>query len=123
LSHVVEIETEVRDTEAMASACRRLGLAQPQRGTTTLFQTVVSGLLVQLQGWRFPIVVSPETGQVKYDNYEGLWGEQRELERFLQIYLVEKVRIEARKAGHSMTEQVLEDGSIAVEMIQVGGMA
>ena len=50
------------------------------------------------------------------------WGEQRELDSFLQAYAVERARIEARKRGYSFTEQSLSDGSIKVS-IQVGGAA
>ena len=43
-----------------------------------------------------------------------------QLDRFLQIYAVEKARIEARKKGHQVTEQALADGSIKLT-ITVGG--
>jgi hypothetical protein len=62
------------------------------------------------------------TGQVRFDNYEGAWGDQAQLDRFMQIYAVEKARIEARKKGHHVTEQALADGSIKLA-IRVGGGA
>jgi hypothetical protein len=48
---------------------------------------------------------------IAYDNYNSAWGDQSHLDRFLQIYAVEKARIEARKKGHQITEQSLADGS------------
>jgi hypothetical protein len=42
------------------------------------------------------------------------------LDRFLQIYAVEKARAEARKKGYASTEQALADGSIKL-VIQVQG--
>jgi hypothetical protein len=60
------------------------------------------------------------SGDVKYDNYNGRWGEPRQLDRLIQNYAVEKSRIEARKQGHSVTEQTLADGSIKLT-ISVGG--
>jgi hypothetical protein len=56
---------------------------------------------------------------VRFDNYNGAWGAQAELDKLLQAYAVEKARIEARRAGHSVTEQPLSDGSIKLT-IQVG---
>jgi hypothetical protein len=50
------------------------------------------------------------------------WGAQQELDRFLQAYAVERTRIEARRQGHSVTEQPLADGSIKLT-IHVGGGA
>ena len=59
---------------------------------------------------------------MKYDNYQGHWGEQKHLNSFLQAYAVEKARIEARKKGHRVSEAKLEDGSIRVT-VHVGGAA
>tara|TARA_A100001391_G_scaffold184123_1_gene151752 strand:- start:164 stop:325 length:162 start_codon:yes stop_codon:yes gene_type:complete len=42
----------------------------------------------------------------------GRWGKQERLDEFLQAYAVERATLEARKNGHSVTEQVLEDGAI-----------
>ena len=48
------------------------------------------------------------------------WGDQRELDRFLQAYACERAKIEARRQGHTVTEQPLADGSIKLT-IQLGG--
>tara|TARA_R100000789_G_scaffold31194_2_gene34681 strand:- start:5918 stop:6103 length:186 start_codon:yes stop_codon:yes gene_type:complete len=47
---------------------------------------------------------------------------QVHLDRYLQSYAVEKARLEARKKGHTITEQSLEDGSIKLT-VNVGGAA
>lgn len=119
MSHVVTIRTKVRDPAALAAACRRLGLAEPTQGTAQLFSGEASGLLVQLPGWNYPLVVDAAAGEVKFDNYGGRWGSQSELDRLLQAYAVEKAKIEARRAGHGVTEQAQADGSIKLT-IQVG---
>jgi hypothetical protein len=120
LSHIVTIKTEVRDQAAIGAACRRLGLPEPVHGAAQLFSGEATGLLVKLPDWLYPVVVDTTTGQVRYDNYNGAWGDQAQLDRFLQIYAVEKARIEARKKGHQVTEQSLADGSIKLT-IRVGG--
>ncbi len=120
MSHIVSIQTEVRDPEAVAAACRRLGLPEPAHGTATLFEGKATGLLVKLPGWLYPVVVDVAAGQLRYDNYGGQWGRPEELGRFLQAYALEKARIEARKRGHSVVEQALADGSVKLT-ISVGG--
>jgi hypothetical protein len=120
VSHIVSIKTEVRDPQAVASACRRLGLPEPVHGTANLFAGEASGLLVKLPDWLYPVVLNTATGQLQYDNYSGHWGKQEHLDKFLQLYAVEKARLEARKRGHSVVEQSLADGSIKLT-IQVGG--
>ena len=81
---------------------------------------VAMHVLVLFPDWAYPAVIDTTTGQVHYDNYNGAWGDQAELDRFLQIYAVERARIEARKKGHQVTEQALADGSIKLT-IAVGG--
>ncbi len=121
LSHIVEIKTQVRDPAAIAAACKRLGLSPPVQKTAKLFTSTETGLVVQLPGWKYPVVCDIASGSVKYDNFNGLWGEQQELHKFLQSYAVEKARIEARKKGHTLSEQALSDGSIKLTIQMNGG--
>lgn len=122
MSHIVQIQTEVRDPAAITAACQRLKLPHPQHGTVTLFETPVTGWQVRLPKWSYPVVCDTTSGQVKYDNYGGRWGDRVHLDRFLQAHAVEKARIEARKQGHTVTEQPLTDGSIKLT-VQIGGAA
>lgn len=122
MSHIVQIQTSIRDAAAIRAGCCRLRLPEPVFGATKLFSGSKIGWAVQLPEWRYPIVADVATGSVDFDNYGGRWGEQKELDRFVQGYAVEKAKIEARKKGHSVTEQQLEDGSIKV-VVQVGGAA
>ena len=123
MSHIVTIQTHIRDPIALSAACRRLGLAEPTQGTAKLFASEATGQIVQLPGWRYPVVVDTAAAKLHYDNYGGAWGEQSQLDKLLQAYAVEKARLEARKAGHSVTEQLLADGSIklTVQVAQTGG--
>jgi len=120
MSHVVEIKTQVKDVSAVQAACRRLKLPEPEQRTVTLFSAKVTGLAVQLPGWQYPVVCNTATGELKYDNYGGRWGQQSHLDQFLQAYTVEKAKIEARRQGHSVSEQLLTDGSIRVQIAVAG---
>ena len=122
MSHVVEIQTQVKDAAAVRAACQRLKLEQPSHGTAKLFSGEATGLIVKLPGWNYPVVFNTRTGEARFDNYGGTWDDQKQLDRFLQIYAVEKSRIECRKKGHTLTEQQLADGSIKLT-VQVGGAA
>lgn len=122
MSHIVQIQTEVRDPIAVRSACDRLKLPQPVQGVFELFAAEAAGLGVELPGWRYPVVCDVASGKVHYDNYGGRWGEQSRLDNFLQAYAVQKASIEARRKGHAVVEQPLEDGSIKLT-VQIGGAA
>ena len=122
MSHVVQIQTEIRDPIALDAATYRLGLPDPMFGPAKLFSTTVTGWQVRLPDWRFPVVADVNTGQVHFDNYEGRWGDPVHLNRLVQFYAVEKAKIESRKQGYTTTEQNLADGSIKLT-VQMGGAA
>ncbi len=116
MSHIVTIQTKVQDPVAITAACARLNLAAPVQGTAKLFSSEETGLLVQLPGWQYPTVIDTQTGTVKFDNFQGHWGDQAHLDKFLQMYAVEKAKQEARKKGYTVSEQSLNDGSIKLQM-------
>jgi hypothetical protein len=118
MSHIVTIATRVKDAAAVSAACRRLGLAEPVQGTAQLFSGEATGLVVQLPGWKYPVVIDTEAGTIQLDNFNGHWGEQSQLDRFLQAYAIEKTRLEARKKGYTVTEQALEGGNVRLQILE-----
>lgn len=120
MSHIVSIQTEVRDAEAVRLACERRALHPPVHGTHRLFSGTATGLAIRLRDWRYPVVCELPIGRLHYDNFEGRWGDQRELDAFLQAYAVERAKCEARRQGHTVMEQPLADGSVKLT-ISVGG--
>ena len=116
MSHLVSIKTEVRDLLAIRSTCRRLQLREPYEDTVQLFGEPATGVVVDLPDWRYPIVCEIGTGKIRYDNFQGRWGSETQLHRFLQFYAVEKAALEARREGHSVQESVLSDGSIRLQI-------
>lgn len=120
MSHIVRINTQVRDAAAVRSACARLGLAAPEEGTFQLFTSPATGLAVRLPGWNYPVVCRTEIGELSFDNYGGAWGARARLDEFLQAYAIEKARLEAHRQGHAVTEQRLVGGEVKLT-IHVGG--
>ena len=103
MSHIVTVRTQVRDPQAIQSACSRLKLPAPVYGAAKLFVGEKTGWAVKLTGWMYPVVCNTNTGELNFDNYGGKWGQQRELDLFLQAYAVERAKMESRKAGHTAT--------------------
>ena len=116
MSHIVQIKTEVKDVDAVQAACRRLGIEAATVDTFNVFGVQRQGLGVKLKGWNYPVVINVNTGALDYDNYNGSWGEQKELDSFLQAYAVEKAIYEAQKGGYSVYEETLDDGSIKLNI-------
>ncbi len=118
MSHIVTVQTQLRDPAALTAACTRLGLPVPVQGTARLYSGTATGLLVHLPGWRYPVVVDTASGTLSYDNYGEVWGEKAQLDRLTQMYAVEKAKIEARRRGMQFTEQALQDGSIRLQIVE-----
>ena len=118
MSHLVTIQTRLHDPAAISAACQRLNLAAPVEGSVRLFSGEATGLIVQLPGWRYPTVIDTLTGLVRYDNFNGEWGDQQHLDRFLQLYAVEKTKLEARKRNFPISERQLQDGSIKLQITE-----
>ncbi len=122
MSHIVTVQTQIRDAAAVVAACARLRWKPPLEGSHRLFSATVQGLAVFAPNWRFPIVCELPTGRLIFDNFEGRWGDPKELDRFKQRYAVEKATIEARRLGRSVLEKQLADGSVKLT-ISVGAEA
>jgi hypothetical protein len=116
ISHLVTIKTELRDLAAIKAACKRLGLPDPVDGKHKLYSGEVKGVGVQLKGWTFPVVCDTKTGQAQYDNYGGRWGEQKQLDSFLQVYALEAAKIQARRKGYPVREVLQKNGWIHLEV-------
>ncbi len=86
MSHLVTINTKIHDPVAITVTCQRLGLPAAVHGTTKLFSDEVTGLIVQLPGWTYPAVIDTLSGEIRYDNYGGQWGDQQHLHKFIQYY-------------------------------------
>lgn len=76
MSHIVQIQTEIRDLVSLQAACDRLSLPRPVFGETKLFSSSATGWAVQLPEWRFPIVCDINTAQIAFDNFGGRWKAQ-----------------------------------------------
>ena len=46
------------------------------------------------------------------------WGDKCQLDRFMQLYAVERTKLEARKKGLQISEQTLQDGSIKLQIME-----
>ncbi len=122
MSHIVVINTVIRAPVALRAACQRINVPEPQWKTVSLYSDQATGYCVELPKWRYPVVCNTQAGTVSYDNFQGRWGEQRELDQLMQAYACEKAKLEARRNGHTVTEQALADGSIKLT-VHVGDSA
>jgi len=118
MSHVVQVRNiQCKDEQALIQACSHLGLSCKE-GTHQLFGSQkATGLAVNLPGWRYPVVIDTKTGEAKYDNYNGSWGKQDELDKLIQRYAIEAAKNEGALHGFQSVEHELENGDVRLEMV------
>lgn len=118
MSHTVTIKTQFKDTGAIDSAAKELGFTLLPQGNHNLYAGPATGIAVKLPGWQFPVVIDTKTGEAKFDNYGGRWGQQSHLDQFTQMYAVHKATMEAKKKGFLVRRQAGKHG--AVQLVVTG---
>lgn len=111
MSHTVTVRVEYRDLDALAAAVVALGGTVLGEAEHRLYQGSVTGWGAQLPGWRYPIVLT-DRGELAYDDYQGHWGDARQLVRLRERYAVEAARRAAEAQGWIAQDQ--PDGSLVI---------
>ena len=115
MSHTMDIQLEIHDQAALLRACNRLGL-RAEQGTFKLFSSRETGTAVYLPNWQFPVVVKAD-GNVAADNYNGVWGDEKELNKLVAYYGLEKSKQEAEARGYQVEE--IDEGNEITLCIQM----
>ncbi len=71
MSHIVTIETQVRDPAAIELACARSNLPPAVFGTAMLFSETATGWQVQLPEWHYPVVSNVEQSRLHFYKFGG----------------------------------------------------
>lgn len=106
----------INDFEVLKETVEELGYALYEEETEiAMYETVEYGYPVLIPGWRYPVVIT-KTGEVKYDNNNGQWGDTQHLNELLQTYTEKKVLKEITKfAENKGMEIIRKDGIIILK--------
>jgi nitrite reductase/ring-hydroxylating ferredoxin subunit len=119
MSHTVKVKSiQCKNVAALEAACNTLNLRIGAQTSVKLWQSQkVTGRPVELPGWKFPAVFNTEDGTVSFDNHNGHWGSEIELDKVIQQYAVECAKNEALMHGYSVEQEVLPNGDIKFAMV------
>jgi hypothetical protein len=118
MSHFTTIKTQIKDIEALRSACQELGLPllQNTEARGYLGNVLKGEYIIQLKGpYDIAVNVQPD-GSLGLTS--DLWQGHVEQEvgkgygKLLQLYAVHKAMREARCKGHMVTRSQKHDGAI-----------
>ena len=125
MSHFTEIKTQIKDIEALRSACAELGLALLQNADARGYyeNTTKGDFVVQLKG-PYDIALNRQPDGT-FGLTADLWQGHVEKEvgkgygKLLQLYGVHKATMEARKKGLSVLRRPQPSGSIKLVLMGV----
>jgi len=122
MSHFTEIKTQIKDIEALRSACQEMGLTLLQNAEARgYYQNTTKGdFVIQLKG-PYDIAVNQQPDG-SFGITADLWAGHVEKEvgqgygKLLQLYGVHKAMREARKKGHLVHRSQQQNGSIKLSI-------
>lgn len=125
MSHFTEIETQIRDAEALREACAELGLELLENADARGFSGMVrrGEYVVRLKG-PYDIALNRQSDG-SYSLEADHWNGHVEREtgpnygRLLQLYGVHKATREARRKGYTVRRSAAKNGGIK---LSIGGM-
>jgi hypothetical protein len=117
MSHFVSINTQIKDLEALRSACAEMGLELLEKGEARGVGTVLQGdYIIRLKGPCDIAVQRDFNGTFALST--DWWGGHVEKEtgknygRLLQLYAIHKTTREASRRGLSVQRKLRTDGSV-----------
>ena len=127
MSHFTTIKTQIKDIQALRSACDELGLSLVQNGKARGYSTnkTKGDYVIRLKG-PYDIALNQQPDGsfgITADLWEGHVEEEvgKNYGKLMQLYAVHKAMREARKKGHLTRRSQQQDGSIKL-VIAAGGM-
>ncbi len=122
MSHTTTVELEYTDEEALIQALDATGFPYQKNKTVQLYSSKHTGIAVNLPGWKYPIVLEKtDSGyRLRYDNYNGRWGDQKTLDSFMQKlarkYAEKVAQKYAKRLGGRITKKRDKKGSLIIEI-------
>ena len=114
MSHIVTVETMLKNPASISKACKRLKWKCVEKGVGVFYNgSSESGCVVNPTDWKYPIVIKKD-GVVDVDTYNGSLGDINDLSRLKQYYALEETKTTLSTQGLYGYEEEHEDGSITL---------
>src|SRR5689334_6412087 len=125
MSHFTTIKTQIKDIEALRSACQEMGLSMLQKAEARgYYENKTKGdYVIQLKG-PYDIALNKQPDG-SFGLTADLWNGHVEQEvgkgygKLLQLYGVHKATLEARKKGHLVHRNQQQNGAIKLTISTV----
>lgn len=123
MSHTVKMDVQIRDLAVFTEAMIALGATVLGEGSHKLYESTEIGHGFRLPGFTFPVVAT-KSGDLRFDDYEGRWGDRRLIDSAVETYTLGVARqaaeaqgwyVETATDGSHITIYHPDGGTITVE--------
>lgn len=119
MSHTLKATAKMnhKELELIKKVGKNLGIKVEEVKNYKMYDgNIVSGIAIHLKNWKYPAILTSDNKLV-YDNYNGAWGKETELDTFNNEYAAEKQRRFMREHGIQWEEYKNEStGEIEITM-------
>ena len=115
MSHKVTLEIRVLDLDLFKRACEARGIPITEGAHKSVRFKEDCMLEAKLPGWTYPVALTAD-GNVVYDNYNGRWGAQADLDALMQAY-TQDVVLQVAAAGGFMVQDTVRCADGSLELI------
>jgi hypothetical protein len=124
MSHKVTQTPGMNNVTLLESTAKARGVRidiKPQK-VELYSETVSADAALYLKDWSYPVAINFATGNVQYDNYEGKWGAEDELDAFVQEYRLQLAEAAMTELygpqGWRVERRAAENGVMQVVAVQ-----
>lgn len=118
MSHIVTAELKITEKTLpyLKAAVKEENGRWLTETTHKMWDGTLEGIGFMLPDWRYPVVVTSD-GTLKYDNYNGAWGRQKQLDNVIQKTVARSITASAKRLGYTRTKETVdEDGRLVVTL-------
>jgi hypothetical protein len=108
MSHTVKIKVEMRDRLMLEKVITQVRGTVLGDGVHRLYQGQEQGFGFNLPDWKYPIVLK-ENGELAFDDYNGSWGDRKNIDSLKERYAIEAAKAAAEAQGW-LTESITGGG-------------
>lgn len=102
MSHSQTIKVLVNNKEALELTAKEMNAKSfsTEETDVRMYDGTYKGMFVHFKNWNYPVVIA--NGDLRYDSYNGAWGNERDLKQFRQTYAANVVIVEGQREGMTL---------------------
>lgn len=102
MSHSQTIKVLVNNKEALELTAKEMNAKSfsTEETEVKMYDGTYRGMFVHFKNWNYPVVIA--NGDLRYDSYNGAWGNERDLKQFRQAYAANVVIVEGQREGMTL---------------------